>query len=1035
VRRGRGAPFVVRLALLALLGCGSGETTTPPGSTSSGHGGTAGAGGASTAGASTAGAGTGGTAGAGGGKACQPGETKACYTGPAGTEGVGVCVGGTATCAEDGAGFGPCVGEVTPVPETCDTPIDDDCNGQVNEGCVCSPGSTASCYDGPAGTLGVGACVGGTKTCNAQGTAYGLCAGEVLPATESCATPVDDNCDGQINEGCVCFPSSVTSCYTGPAGTLGVGICQAGTRQCNALGTAYGACTGDVTPQAFEDCTTAVDDDCNGQANEGCVCTPSATTSCYTGPAATQGVGACHAGSQVCNALGTALGACAGEVTPQPESCLTTAVDDNCDGEVNEGCLCAPGSAASCYDGPGGTQGVGACHAGTKTCNAAGTAYGACVGEVTPLATDDCATPVDDNCNGAVNEGCVCVPSATSSCYTGPGGTVGVGPCHAGTQTCNALGTAYGPCSGEVLPQPTEDCTTPDDDNCDGHVNEGCVCAPSSTASCYTGPAGTLGVGVCHAGTQTCNAAGTSFGPCTGEVTPQPESCLTTAVDDNCDGQVNEGCLCTPGSAASCYDGPGGTQGVGPCHAGTQTCNALGTAYGACAGQVTPQAESCNNTVDDDCNGQVNDTCGHCVFSKAWGSAADEEGFSVAADAAGNVFFGGYTTGTVDYGCGPITALAGGGSALVAKLSAAGACLWSKALGDGTSSTKQVATDAAGNLLAAGAFQGNIDFGCGVLTSAGSDDVFVAKLSSAGACLWSKRFGNSLQQITAGLAVDGAGNVLVGGTFFGQIDLGGGPLTSAGNADVWVAKLDASGNHVWSKRFGDTNTQFLRGVARDAANGVLLVGQYAGSLSFGGPTLTAAGLFDAFVAKLDASGNHAWSKSYGDSADQSGWSVTADASSNVIAVGTFAGTVNLGGGPLTSLGGNDAWMVKLDASGNHLWSKALGGAGTQTAYAVAVDGAGYVVATGILQGTADFGGGALTSAGAADVWLGRYDPAGNHLWSKRYGDAATQTPIGIAYDPSGNVLVSGLLMGPTDFGCGPVVGGGGEDLFIAKLSP
>lgn len=136
-----------------------------------------------------------------------------------------------------------------------------------------------------------------------------------------------------------------------------------------------------------------------------------------------------------------------------------------------------------------------------------------------------------------------CTPGATEPCYSGPAGTAGVGICKAGTATCNALGTALGPCVGEVLPV-TETCLTPADDDCDGQTNEsgaGCVCLPNSTTSCYTGPAGTQGVGACKAGTATCNAQGTALGPCTGQVTPVPETCMTP-VDDNCNGQVNEGC-------------------------------------------------------------------------------------------------------------------------------------------------------------------------------------------------------------------------------------------------------------------------------------------------------------------------------------------------------------------------------------------------------------------------------------------------------------------------------------------------------------
>ena len=200
---------------------------------------------------------------------CAPGTTRPCYTGPAGTEGVGACKGGVQVCDAHGTFSGVCAGEVLPRPETCLTPVDDNCNGQTNEGgpgCVCPPGEMSACYTGPPGTEGVGICTGGVKTCNAHGTSFGPCIGEITPQPETCFNNVDDNCNGEVNEsgpGCICTPGEMVGCYTGPPGTLGVGICKGGTQACNALGTAFGPCAGEVLPQP-EICTTTADEDCDG---------------------------------------------------------------------------------------------------------------------------------------------------------------------------------------------------------------------------------------------------------------------------------------------------------------------------------------------------------------------------------------------------------------------------------------------------------------------------------------------------------------------------------------------------------------------------------------------------------------------------------------------------------------------------------------------------------------------------------------------------------------------------------------------------
>jgi hypothetical protein len=422
--------------------------------------------------------------------------------------------------------------------------------------------------------------------------------GPTVDAGPADAGDTDAGTDG--GESTFCVPNESVSCYTGPDNTAGVGRCQSGQKTCLPDGSAFGACDGEVVP-TNEDCTTATDEDCDGQildVEDGCLCEPGKQRSCYTGAEGTENHGLCKPGEQTCDASGQSWGACLGEVVPSPESCINLE-DDNCDGVINDGCPCIPDSTVDCYSGPMGTKDVGVCKGGTATCNASGTAFGPCIGEVVP-ATESCFTlEEDDDCDGQVNEGgdgCICPPNGEVDCYTGPMGTANVGACKSGKALCNAAGTALGPCLGEVTPQ-TETCTTPVDDDCDGQTNEsgdGCLCLPNSTASCYTGPAGTSGVGVCKAGTKTCNAQGTAYGTCTGEVIPAAENCSTPG-DDNCDGQVNEGCPITyatsvkPIFAAKCATchttGYSGGHNIGTSYADTQLASYYcpGKTKGECA--------------------------------------------------------------------------------------------------------------------------------------------------------------------------------------------------------------------------------------------------------------------------------------------------------------------------------------------------------------------------------------------------------------------------------------------------------------------
>ena len=421
----------------------------------------------------------------------------------------------------------------------------------------------------------MGVCHAGMQACvvNNGMAMWGPCQGEVTPSADMC-DGIDRMCNGMPNPGCACVAGATQACYTGPNSTRNVGLCHDGMQTCVSAGgsTTWGPCAGETLPSA--DLCDGLDHLCNGMPNTGCVCTPGATQSCYDGPPGTAGVGLCHAGTQTCvsgsGGVGSNWGPCMNEVLPAADQC--DGVDRACNGMPNPGCTCVAGSMRTCYDGPAGTAGVGQCHAGNQTCNASGTGWSPCQGEVLP--GPEVCDGIDHLCNGMPNTGCACTPGAMQACYTGPTGTAGVGLCHAGSQLCVAggggVGSSWGTCTGQVTPS-TDTCDGVDR-MCDGNPYAGCACMPGATRTCYTGPAGTAGVGLCHTGMQSCvnPGGGPMWGPCTGEVVPTPEICDN--MDHLCNNMPDSGCVCTTGTTQPCYSGPPGTQGVGVCRAGTELC-------------------------------------------------------------------------------------------------------------------------------------------------------------------------------------------------------------------------------------------------------------------------------------------------------------------------------------------------------------------------------------------------------------------------------------------------------------------------------
>ena len=246
-----------------------------------------------------------------------------------------------------------------------------------------------------------------------------------------------------------------------------------------------------------------------------------------------------------------------------------------------------------------------------------------------------------------------------------------------------------------------------------------------------------------------------------------------------------------------------------------------------------------------------------------------------------------------------------------AKLSAFGKHQGSKSLGDATAQyIKDVATDTSGNIYFTGSYQGSVDFGGGPMASLGSTDSMLVKLGSSGSHLWTRQIGGNVIQSGTSVTTDGAGNAIVTGYMQGAVDFGLGPLTSAGNGDVFVAKYSAKNQPQWAKIFGDFNDQTALGIDTDAQNNVVVVGRMTGSVDFGGGALTSAGGNDVFLAKFTAAGAHTWSKRAGDTLEQWGRAVATDGTGNVIAVGRYQGTIDFGTGVLTSAGGSDGFIVK-----------------------------------------------------------------------------------------------------------------------------
>jgi len=342
-----------------------------------------------------------------------------------------------------------------------------------------------------------------------------------------------------------------------------------------------------------------------------------------------------------------------------------------------------------------------------------------------------------------------------------------------------------------------------------------------------------------------------------------------------------------------------------------------------------------------------------------------------------------------------------------------------------SSQIRATAADASGNVYVAGNFTGTIVLGSIGLTSAGNNDAFVAKWSSAsGTFVWAQRAGGPLDDYGTGVAVSGA-SVYLTGYFMGTAAFGGtAPLVSAGGTDVFVAKLaDAgpAGSFVWAQRAGGPGSEQANAVAVQGAN-VYLTGYFTGTAAFGGTApLVSAGGTDVFVAKLtDAgtAGSFTWAERGGGVINDAATAV-AVSGANVYIAGNFTLTVSFGSAFLVSAGYADAFVAKLiDAgpAGSFVWAQRGGGPNFDVAHGAAVSGANvYVV--GQFETTASFGPTVLTGTGY-DVFVAKFidaGPAGSVAWAQRGGGPNFDVAYGVAVSGA-NVYAAGYVVPPASFG-------------------
>ena len=430
------------------------------------------------------------------------------------------------------------------------------------------------------------------------------------------------------------------------------------------------------------------------------------------------------------------------------------------------------------------------------------------------------------------------------------------------------------------------------------------------------------------------------------------------------------------------------------------------------------------------------------------GGTSNDQGRHVCLDASGNVIVVGRFAGTVDFDPSAATAnlvSSGNDDVFVAKYTSAGAYIWAFKLGAGNGDSGEgVTTDASDNVYVTGRFQSTADFDPSAATnnlvSAGNDETFVAKYTSAGAYVWAFKIGGTGADVGRFITYDATGYIYVTGRISNTGDFDPSTntsnITSGGGEDIFLAKYDANlapsstSFYQWAFKIGAGGNDSGEGVSSDGSGNVFVTGFFQNTPDFNPSATTnnlaSAGNDDVFIAKYNSAGAYQWAiKMGGTGGDQGRNGVFSSAAGAVYVTGFFSGTADFDPSATTnnlvSAGNDDAFVGKYDGNtGAYMWAFKIGSTGADRGEGIATDASGNVYIDGRMNGTVDFDPAATTtnvvSAGAEDIYLAEYSPSMLIAFAFRVGSTGNDRGAGVAVDNAGNMYITGLFLGgPMDF--------------------
>jgi len=412
-------------------------------------------------------------------------------------------------------------------------------------------------------------------------------------------------------------------------------------------------------------------------------------------------------------------------------------------------------------------------------------------------------------------------------------------------------------------------------------------------------------------------------------------------------------------------------------------------------------------------------------WQKTLGGSNWDQGVSICQTTDGGSVLVSYSPSTD----GNVTGNHGDGDYWVVKLDNSGNIQWQKSLGgSGYDYPYDIQQTSDGGYIVAGRTQSNNGDVTGYHGSVYSD-FWVVKLDANGNIQWQKTIGGNSEDIAYSIKQTSDGGYIVAGQSSSTDGDAIGHL-SYNNTDLWIVKINSIGNIQWQKSFGGYGTELALDAKQTSDGGYIVAG--ATDSNSGDVTLL-YGEYDYWVLKLDSTGNLQWQKTFGGSGTDSAQSVIQTSDGGYMVAGLSRSGNGLVHDHYGNLYTNDAWIIKLDASGNIVWKKSKGGTGNDVAnFIKEVPDGGYVFAG---YSSSDDGDAAGNPTGSANFWIVKIDNNGNVIWQKSMGGSLADFGESMSQTSDGGFIITGSSYsnnGDLTFHYGnPTY----PDIWVVKLGP